>query len=98
MRQTIIDWANLLQGLRKVIIMILLMIIAVVFRIKGYMDGGNVVDLLKATGIAFFGCNAAEHFTAMVRDHLASKNAAVAVAGDSNPIPVTENDSPQAGS
>ena len=50
-----------IQGLRKWSIMILLVTIAVVFRIKNLLSGVEMVDLLKATTIAFFSSNAIEH-------------------------------------
>jgi len=50
-----------IQGLRKWSIMIFLVLIAIVFRINNLLSGVEMVDLLKATTIAFFSSNAIEH-------------------------------------
>jgi hypothetical protein len=88
MKQKFIDFLNVFQGLRKSIIMLLLMIIGVWFRLKGYLSGDNFVELFKATVISYFGANSIEHFTAMVQQHLASKSGATAVVADPEAITV----------
>ena len=88
MKQRLVDFLNIIQGLRKTLVMFLLMIIGVWFRLKGYLSGDNFTDLLRATVIAYFGANSVEHFTSMVQQHLVSKDAANAAANDPNAIPV----------
>lgn len=56
-------------GYRKYTVMLLVIIIAVVFRIENLIDGGQFDDLLKNTVLAFFGGNAAEHFTMAARSY-----------------------------
>ena len=74
MVQYLVNFLNLFQGLRKTIIMLALMIVSVILLIKGYINRGNFTDLLKNTILGYFGSNSIEHFTAMVKEHLVSKN------------------------
>lgn len=92
MNQKIADFFNIFLGLRKTLVMLLLMAIAVIFRVKGYLSGDNVVDMLKATTISFFGANSVEHFTAMVKEHLASKNAGSEIAAPASSSATIEED------
>lgn len=78
MSDYLVSFLNIFVGLRKSIVMILLMIIGVIFRIKGMLDGAQFVDLFKATVISYFGANSVEHFSSMIQAHLASKVASVA--------------------
>ena len=93
MKQKWLDFLNIIQGLRKTLVMFLLMIIGVWFRLKGYLSGDNFTDLFKATVIAYFGANSVEHFTAMVQQHLVSRDAKAAAA-DPDAIPVEADDAP----
>lgn len=95
MKQKLIDFLNIIQGLRKTLVMFLLMIIGVWFRLKGFLSGDNFTDLFKATVIAYFGANSVEHFTSMVQQHLVSRDAATAAASDPNAIPVEVDPSPK---
>ncbi len=96
MKQKWLDFLNIIQGLRKTLVMFLLMIIGVWFRLKGYLSGDNFTDLLRATVIAYFGANSVEHFTSMVQQHLVSKDAREAAANDPDAIPVDVDPSPPA--
>jgi purine-cytosine permease-like protein len=87
-----IDFLNIFSSLNKSLVMLLLMVIGVWFRLRGYLSGDNFVDLLKTTVVSYFGAHIAEHFTAMVRDHLASKNAPLAIANDPTAIPLAVDD------
>ena len=71
--QYLVNFLNVIQGLRKTAVMFGLMAIAVVLRIKGYMDGTNVSDLLKGTAVAFFAANGLEHVTTTVKTYINSK-------------------------
>ena len=55
------DTLSFLNGFRKFTIMLIIIIIAVLFRIFTMISGAELVDLIKVTGVAFFGTNAAEH-------------------------------------
>jgi hypothetical protein len=68
-----VEWFSLIFGYRKTIVMALLILLAIIFRIKGYIDGGQLVDLLKNTTLAFFGANGFEHLTLTVRQYINSK-------------------------
>jgi hypothetical protein len=70
MNQNIVNVLNSLQGIRKVLVMLSLVLIGVIFRIKGYLDGSNFVDLLKATTIAFFASNGVEHLTSTIKEYI----------------------------
>lgn len=69
---------DVLMGFRKFIAFLLVFGVGVVFRCKGYIDGAQLEDLLKNTFAVFAGANSVEHFTSMVKDHIASKNVDIA--------------------
>ena len=70
MIQFIINFLNALQGLRKTVVMGILIVLAVVFRIKGLISGDNMVQLLQGTTIAFFTANGLEHMTSTVKEYI----------------------------
>lgn len=70
----LVNFLNGIQGLRKSIVMIALIAITAAFRAKGLIDPSNFEGLLKATVIAYFGSNSIEHYSAMVKANLESKN------------------------
>lgn len=80
MRQKIADLINVIFGFRKFLLMLLVYLIAVVFRCNDLINGAEMVDLLKQTTLGFLGANGVEHIVGAVKDHLASKT-----AGD-NPV------------
>lgn len=78
MKEKVAEFINIIFGFRKFIIMVLAMLISVTFRVKGYISGANMVDLLKATVISFFGSNSVEHIMTTVTAIAKSKVAATA--------------------
>jgi hypothetical protein len=52
---------DFLLGYRKTLAWVGLFIISIVFRLKGYIDGGQFVDLTKATFLGFITGNLGEH-------------------------------------
>ena len=88
MTQYIINFLNTLQGLRKTMVMLSLILLAAVFRVKGYIDGNNMVDLLKGTVIAFFSANGLEHITTTVKEYVNSKGKKV----EENVVAVSEKE------
>jgi hypothetical protein len=46
-----------LYGFRKVTIMALILMVAIVFRVQNYIDGNGFVELIKVTATAFFASN-----------------------------------------
>lgn len=92
MKQKVIDFLNIFSALNKSIVMFLLLAISIIFRVKGYLNGDNFVELIKSTVISYYGVTGLVHFTSMIKDHLASKTTA-AIVGDSSDVPVEEDDS-----
>jgi hypothetical protein len=78
MKEKVAEFINVIFGFRKFIIMLLAMLIAIIFRMKGLINGENMVDLLKATIISFFGANGVEHIMAVVKDYAAAKGQKIA--------------------
>jgi hypothetical protein len=68
------DFLSFLNGFRKFVIMILLIIIGVVFRLFDYIDGAEFVDLLKHTAIAYMSFNGLEHVTNLAKSAIEKKN------------------------
>lgn len=64
---------SFLNGFRKFTTMFAILVTAIVFRILGLINGLEFVDLIKITGVAFFGTNAAEHLTNTVKMWLSTK-------------------------
>ena len=77
MSQKILDFiisaVNTVQGLRKTLVMGALIAIGVWFRLKGYMSGDNVTDLLKGTALGFFAANGIEHVGTTIKEYINSK-------------------------
>ena len=78
MRQKIAEIINIIFGFRKFILMLALFFIGIIFRIKGLIDGGQFVDMLKSTSIGFFAANGLEHLTTTVKEYVNSKGQKVA--------------------
>ena len=67
---------NLIQfinGFRKWSIMMTLITVGVVFRVAGYLSGGEMVDLLQATAVAFMATNGIEHMSKSVIEWVKNK-------------------------
>ena len=79
MAKYVLDFLNIFTGLRKSIVMLLLMTISTVLVVKGYIGGSSFADIMKSTVIAYFGANGIEHFSSMVQAHLQSKSASGAL-------------------
>ena len=62
-----------LLGFRKFTILIILIVVASVFRATGLIDGAEFVDLLKGVSIAFMGCNLGEYVILPIREWIAQK-------------------------
>jgi hypothetical protein len=87
MKQKLADFIAIFLGLRKTIVMFALLVIGIVFRVKGLINGDQLVSLLQGTTIAFFAANSVEHVGETIRHYVNSKGQAVteeeAVVGDS---------------
>lgn len=64
---------SFLNGFRKFIVMLLLVVVAVLFRLTNYLSGAEMVDLLRYTAVAFMGANTVEHVMNGVRDWIQGK-------------------------
>jgi hypothetical protein len=87
MKQKLIDFLNIFIDLQKALVMLLLIVIGIVFRIYGLVNGTELVDLLKNTVIAFFAVQATQHIVATVNTYYNNKNAPEDPTGPSMPTP-----------
>lgn len=71
--------------------MLAICIIAMVFRVKGFINGSDMVDLLKDTTLGFFGANGVEHIVNCIKDGNATK-LAMSQGGDIVPTDDQEAD------
>lgn len=67
------DIVEVLFGFRKLILMLILVGISISFRLTGFLDGQQFVDLMKATTLGFFTANGFEHASLTVRDYMKNK-------------------------
>jgi hypothetical protein len=64
----------ILLGFRKFIVMTAVLVVGIVFRVSGHIDGGEFVDLLKYTTIAFMSANGVEHAIEGIKSAFAKKS------------------------
>ena len=81
MKRQLAEFVNILFGFRKFLLMLTVVLVMIVFRIYGLVNGAEMVDLLKATTIAFFGANGVEHIMTVVKGGMDAKAAALAPTG-----------------
>lgn len=67
MKQKVAELINIIFGFRKFLLMLALFAVGIIFRVKGYLDGNQFVDLLKSTTISFFAANGVEHIVSTVK-------------------------------
>lgn len=65
---------DFLLGYRKTLAWFSLFIVAIGFRIKGYLDGAQFVDISKATFLGFISGNLGEHLGNLGQAYFNSKN------------------------
>jgi hypothetical protein len=68
MSEKIAEWLDAIQGFRKMIIMLLLVIVGVVFRIENLITGTDFVNLLQGTTVAFMASNSVEHIGSTIKE------------------------------
>lgn len=73
MGKKIKEFLSFLNGFRKFSFMILLLTVAIIFRVLEYINGAEFVDLMKGTTIGFLATNGIEHTTKVIREWLAKK-------------------------
>lgn len=93
MKQKIADIINVLFGFRKLLLLLLICLIAVIFRLKELINGAEMVDLLKSTAIAFIGANGVEHIVGVAKQYIDSK---APVHGDNPATPYEDLVTPSA--
>ena len=70
----IADFLSFLNGFRKFVIMILLIIVGIIFRLSEHINGAEFVDLLKHTAIAYMSFNGLEHLTNVAKKSIEKNN------------------------
>jgi hypothetical protein len=73
MTQQISDFIEILGDTNKTFVMVAIMALGVFFRVKGYVNGTEWTDLMRATIVSFFGTATMVHMTGVIKDHLAAK-------------------------
>lgn len=92
MKQKIAEWLNVVFGMRKFIAWFGLFVIGIVFRLKGYVDGAQFIDLMKSTFAGFVAGNTVEHLVSFGKDFVASRAAGKATPDDDAVVvPVEES-------
>lgn len=73
MKERVAEFFLLLQGFRKFLICLLVLVVAIIFRAKSLVSGGEFVDLAKAVTLGFFGTNSMEGLFSVVKEHLQTR-------------------------
>lgn len=73
MKQKMAEFINSLYGFRKTLLVLILYIVGVSFRLKGLIDGGQLVDLFKGVTVSYLAANSFEHVTETVKTYINSK-------------------------
>lgn len=77
MKQQLADFLEVFGDVNKTAVLAVLLLIATILRVKGYIEPSGFVDLCKTTTISYFGTTVASHFTSMIQDHLGNKLEAI---------------------
>lgn len=85
MKKKLAEWLNILFGFRKFIAWLFLFLVGIIFRVSGLVDGGQFVDLMKNTFMAFVAANGVEHLIDLGKQY-------VAAAKGTAPVPVPAAD------
>ncbi len=64
---------SFLNGFRKFIIMLVLVLVGIVFRVTDFISGAEMVDLLKHTAVAFMAANGVEHMMKATQEWVKGK-------------------------
>lgn len=97
MKQKIVDLINVIFGFRKFLAWLALFLVAIVFRLKGDIDGGQFVDLMKSTFMGFVAGNGVEHIMTTVKEYINAKGQVTSVvpaAAPSDDALVSADDAP----
>ena len=75
---------DFLLGYRKTLAWVAMFLVSVLFRMKGYIDGGQFVDISKATFLGFVSGNSIEHLGNLGKAYFNSKMAEVSKVPDNS--------------
>lgn len=67
------DFLSILNGFRKLTVILLLLIVGITFRLVDLLSGKEFVELLSGTTIAYMTFNGMEHLTGAIKDWLKKK-------------------------
>lgn len=73
MKKKLAELLNIIFGFRKFLAWLALFLVAIMFRVGGQIDGGQFVDLMKATFMGFVAANGFEHFTSLGKQYMTSR-------------------------
>ena len=74
MAQWLRNLLGFLNGFRKLVICVLVLLLATVFLLTGHLDGALYTQVLTVTVPSYFAGNIGEHITNTVKDWLTSKS------------------------
>lgn len=74
MRQKLQELIDVIFGMRKFIAWVALFLVGIIFRLTGYVDGAQFVDLIKSTFLAFAAANGVEHLMGVAKDYVNVKS------------------------
>jgi hypothetical protein len=95
MKQKIAEFFLILQGFRKFLICLLILLVSIGFRIKGLLGGSEFVDIAKNVTLGFFGSNTAEGLFSVVKEHLQARRDAGSVLDTPKEKPEVKDDGDQ---
>jgi hypothetical protein len=75
MKEKLAEFLLTIQGFRKFLFCILVLIIGTVFRAKALVSGNEWEDLAKSVAISFCATNGLEGITTCIKEHLAIRRA-----------------------
>ena len=93
MKKKLAELFNLIFGFRKFLAWVALFLVGIIFRIADKIDGGQFVDLIKSTFMAFVAANGAEHVINVVKQYVTKGSAPAPVpAPEDAVIPIEEKE------
>lgn len=73
MKEKLAEWLLVIQGYRKFLIALLIIVVSIVFRSNNLLSGVEFVDLVKSIGLGFLGTNSAEGLISVLKEHLSAR-------------------------
>lgn len=94
MKRKLVELLNIIFGFRKFLAWLALFLVAIMFRVGGQIDGGQFVDLMKATFMGFVAANGFEHFTSLGKQYMTSRWGSAPVADVIEPVGQPQDGAP----